>query len=62
MGRELVLISSLANGLQQLTLLDQPAALQEMLQRASERVAAFFPPVVAGDLEKVYDKAREVVQ
>lgn len=56
-------VVSLTCGLQQaLALLEQPAALQEKLLRAAERVAAFSPPVVAGELEKVYDKAREAVQ
>lgn len=56
-------VVSLTQGLQQaLALLDQPVALQEKLLLASERVAAFFPTVVASELEKVYDKAREAVQ
>jgi len=56
-------VVSLTRGLQQaVALLKRPEALQEKLLRAAERVAIFFPPVVAGDLEKVYDKAREVVQ
>lgn len=55
-------VVSLTSGLQQaLALLKQPAALQEKLLQAADRVAAFFPSVVASELEKVYDQAREVL-
>lgn len=55
-------VASLTGGLQQaLALLEQPAALQEKLLQAAERVAIFFPPMVTGELEKVYDQAREVL-
>jgi glycosyltransferase involved in cell wall biosynthesis len=56
-------VNSLSQGLQQaLVLLNQSSALQEKLDSAFERVAAFFPPVVASELEDVYDVALDAVQ
>ena len=52
-------VASLHQGLAEaLELLKMPDLLQEKLKRAGERVAAFFPPVVTGQLENVYDLAR----
>lgn len=55
-------VMSLRRGLEAaLNLLKAPEALQEKLDQASQRVAAFFPAVVAGQLESVYDAARNTV-
>jgi glycosyltransferase involved in cell wall biosynthesis len=52
-------VASLHQGLAEaLELLKAPNLLQEKLERAGERVAAFFPPMVTGQLESVYDLAR----
>lgn len=56
-------VASLRSGLQEgLNLLSQPMLLAEKLNQARERVAAFFPPVVAGELESAYDAARGLTQ
>jgi glycosyltransferase involved in cell wall biosynthesis len=56
-------VAALSNGLlQALGLLKEPQLLQEKLSCAYQRVAAFFPPVVAAELESVYDVAREAVR
>lgn len=52
-------VDSLRQGLAAaLELLKDSARLQQKLERASERVAAFSPPVVTRQLESVYDLAR----
>ena len=56
-------IDSLLQGLAEaLELLKAPDLLQQKLKRADERVAAFFPPLVTGQLESVYDLARGLEQ